>query len=325
MIKFESFGADDTARYREYYQKCAQMTADVSPVIILGWRLIGEVCDNAEVLRGYAEGLCWHCVNEVDNGQYWLTPVGDWEAVDWKRIFAEHVPAGTRFFFVPERLMQLWQEALGTQIEVEETRNYWDYIISAERLYDMSGHALKHFRNERNAFEKAYQYTVEDFSPAIFDELKEFHLRAQEDIISRTEEKKTADYFEGALPFVLDSWEEYKEAFQHLYGFVIKVDGKCVAYSINEQVSDSYAIGIFAAADYDYKGVNKLAYWVDAKRNLERGIKLENAMDDTGSLSLRNFKERLCPVEMLKKYRVTYLGSDESPKRPTGESPTDHE
>jgi len=310
MIKFESFGVDDTARYREYYQKCAQMTADLSPAMMLGWRLIDEAGGDEEVLRGYAEGLCWHCVNNVDMGLYWLAPVGDWEAADWNRIFAQHIPAGTRFFFVPERLLHLWQEALGNQIEAVENRDFWDYVISSERMHDMSGHAFKHFRNERNAFEKTYQYTVEDFSPAIFDELMEFHQRAQVDIVSRTEEKEMAECFEGALPFILDSWEEYKEAFQYLYGFVVKVDGKCVAYSINEQVSDTYAIGLFAAADYGYKGVNKLAYWIDGKRNLERGIQLENVMDDMGSLNLRNFKERLCPVKMLKKYDVTYHGAD---------------
>lgn len=309
MIKFESFGVDDTARYREYYLKCAQMTSDLSPVMMLGWRLISEADGDVEVLRGYAEGLCWHRVNDVEKGPFWLTPVGDWEAADWKRIFAQHVPEGTRFFFVPEHLLHLWQEALGDQIEAVENRDHWDYVISAKRMHDMSGHALKNFRNERNAFEKAYQYKVEDFSPAIFDELMEFHLRAQEDIISRTEEKDMADYFEGALPFVLNTWEENKEAFQYIYGFVVKVDGKCVAYIINEQVSDTYAIGIYAAADYDYKGVNKLSYWINGTRNLERGIQLINIMDDMGVPNLRYFKERLCPVEMLKKYYVTYHGA----------------
>ena len=79
MIKFESFGVNDTARYREYYQKCAQITSDLSPV----WRIIGEAGGDVEVLRGYAEGLCWHCLNDVDKGQYWLAPVGDWASKEF--------------------------------------------------------------------------------------------------------------------------------------------------------------------------------------------------------------------------------------------------
>ena len=311
MIKFEAFGPEDIAQYREYYKKCAQMSADLSPLIILGWRLVGEKTESSKVLRGYASDLCWHAVNDYYLGRdYWTAPAGDWEQADWEKIFAEHVPAGTKFSFVPERLVSLWQEALGQEIEAEEDRDHWDYILSSRRIHEMTGKQLKGFRNACNAFEKTYEYTVEDFSPAIFDELRAFHIKAQADILSRAQEKDSANFFEGALLFVLDSWEKNKEAFQKLYGFLLKVDGKCVAYAINEQITDSYAIGIFAAADYDYKGVNKFAYRIDAERNLARGIELENFMDDTGEPNLRYFKEHLAPVEMLKKCYVTYRGAD---------------
>ena len=302
MIRFDGFGIDDMERYAGYFRRCAQLPSDLSPLIILAWRLLSEESGEMEVMRGYAANLCWHRVAE-DGKVYWLAPVGDWDSVDWRKSFDEYVPAGTNFSVVPEHLVNLWREALGDDIEIEEDRDHWDYILSMEQLHEAAGKKYKHFRNERRAFEGNNDYTVEEFSPSVFDELREFHCRAQADIESRAEQKDTANFFESALLFILDSWKEYREAFSTLYGFLLKVNGKCVAYSINEQVTDSHAIGIFAAADYDYKGVNKFAYWLDAKRNLERGIESVNIID-VGEPSFRYVNEHLATAEMLKKFNV---------------------
>ena len=71
-------------------------------------------------------------------------------------------------------------------------------------------------------------------------------------------------------------------------------------------IDDIHSIGLFAKANYEFKGVNQFAYWYDAKINLERGVLTQNIMEDVGEENLRFFKERLVPLVMLKKYTVTY-------------------
>ena len=98
----------------------------------------------------------------------------------------------------------------------------------------------------------------------------------------------------------MEHWDELK----NLYGFVVRVDGKIVAYCLDEQIDKTYSIGLFAKANYDFKGANQFIYWYGAKIDSERGILTKNMMDDAGEENLRFFKEHLTS-DMLKKYFVT--------------------
>ena len=91
----------------------------------------------------------------------------------------------------------------------------------------------------------------------------------------------------------------------------MRVDGQIVTYSLDEQIDETYSIGLFAKANYEFKGANQFAYWHDAKINLERGILTQSIMADIGEENLRFFKEHLYPLVMLKEYIVTYDPSEE--------------
>ena len=88
---------------------------------------------------------------------------------------------------------------------------------------------------------------------------------------------------------------------------MIRVDGKIVAYFLDEQIDETHSIAPFAKTDYNFTGANQFAYWYEAKMSLERGILTENIMDDVGEENLRFFKEHLYPLVMLKKFIVTYV------------------
>lgn len=263
MIDFKDFGIEDNDRYLEYLSRCIQIPSNLSPLFLLGRR------DTFKFRRGYAADLCWH--KFTNNGaEYWTAPVGDWNEINWQKVFAKHVPADTVFDNVPEYLAKLWQRDLAENISVEENRDMWDYILHLDRMEKLEG-----------------EYEVEEITPKIFDELKAFHT-AQDD--------------DGAFRFAPEHWDELK----NLFGFVVRVNGQIVAYSIDEQIDDTTSIRLFAKADYNFKGANQFAYWYDAKMNLERGILTENIMNNVSEENLRFFKEHLCPPVMLKKFIVTY-------------------
>ena len=305
MIRFKGFDFDDTARYSEYLGKSIQIPSDLSPLKIFALRVITEEDDNMDILRGYEADLCWHKVL-VGDSEYWAAPMGDWDAVDWRDVFEKNVPAGTTFRLVPEYLANLWKKKLGGAVTITEDRDSWDYILSMDRLKDPESGTLEQFRRYRNVFQENYEYTIEEFSPDVFDELREFQTETEEDIESRISDSEAANFFENGLLFVLDSWDAFPEAFKSLYGFLIKVDDECVAYVINERIDASNVIGTFYGAKSEYEGINEFAYWLDAKRNSERGILTVNIMNDIGEPHLRDFKENLSPLVMLRKYTVTY-------------------
>ena len=305
MIRFKGFDFDDTARYSEYLGKSIQIPSDLSPLKIFALRVITEENDNMDVLRGYEADLCWHKVLFGDS-EYWAAPMGDWDAVDWRDVFEKHVPEGTTFRLVPEYLANLWKKKLGGAVTITEDRDSWDYILSMDRLKDPESGTLEQFRRYRNVFQENYEYTIEEFSPDVFDELREFQTETAEDIENRISDSEAANFFENGLLFVLDSWDAFPEAFKSLYGFLIKVDDECVAYVINERIDASNVIGTFYGAKSEYEGINEFAYWLDAKRNSERGILTVNIMNDIGEPHLRDFKENLSPLVMLRKYTVTY-------------------
>ena len=312
MIDFKNFGLEDNARYLEYVKRCIQIPSDSSPINLLGNK------HKYDVKRGYAADLCWHkfIYNDME---FWGVPAGDWDEIDWQKVFAEHVPEDTVFYFVPEYLVNLWQKQLGAAIDVEDDRNDWDYILYLDRMEKLEGKKFKIFRRDRNTFEKNYEYEVEELTPKIFDELRAFQIGAEENLKSRIDNVEFARDDNSNFLFALEHWDELK----NLFGFVVRVDGKIVAYSLDEQLDETHSIGLFAKADYGVKGVNKFAYWYDAKINLERGILTENIMDDVGEENLRFFKEHLYPLVMLKKFIVTYEPS-ESEKLPTIQTHENH-
>ena len=295
MINFQNFDIEDNKRYLEHLKCCIQIASNFSPVILLGTK------DKFKIQRGYAAGLCWH-KGIIFDEEFWGTPIGDWDEIDWKKVFKTHVPAGTVFYFVPEYLVKLWQRELGDSIEINSDRDDWDYILYLDRMEKLSGKKMKRIRNDRNSFEKNYNYTIEEITPEIFNDLWQFHVGAEKNLQDRVNNVDIAQDDSDNFLFALNHWDELK----NLFGFVIRVDGQIVAYSLDEIIDDSHSIGLFAKADYKFDGVNYFAYWYDAKFNLERGIVTENLMDDVGEENLRFFKEHLCPLVMLKKYVVTY-------------------
>ena len=294
MIEFQNFGTEDNDRYLSYLRRCAQIPSNLSPVITLGYR------KNLKILRGYGENLCWHRFF-IDDEEFWPAPVGDWDNVDWQDVFKKHVPPETVFFAVPEYLVEIWRRELGEKISVEDQRDNWDYLLDLNPLASLEGKQFKKFRNAKNAFEKNYKYEIEEITPKIFDELRAFQAVAEKNLQSRVENHRVeAQEDDENFLLALEHWDELK----NLYGFVVRVDGKIVAYFLDEQIDKTYSIGLFAKANYDFKGANQFIYWYGAKVSLERGILTTNIMDDAGEENLRFFKEHLTS-DMLKKYFVT--------------------
>ena len=302
MVEFHDISLDDKETYLKFLSQCKQIPSNASPVISLGYREIFQIkC-------ACSDNIFWSKMF-IDNQELWATPAGDWDKIDWKNVFEKNVPDNTIFAFIPEYLVNLWQNQIGENIFVEEQRDYWDYILSTKEIFEMQGGKFKKFRRLKNFFEENYKFEIEEITPKIFDELLEFQNYAEKDVQERVENHLIdAQEDDNNFKLALEIWDKFSEK---LFGFVIRVENKIVAYSVDEILNKNFLIGLFAKADYNFKGANQFAYWYDAKISLERGINFTNIMDDAGEENLRFFKEHLNPCEMLKKFMVIYNPSEE--------------
>lgn len=294
MINFQDFGIEDNEKYLSYLRRCVQIPADASPLNILSLK------QKNNIQRGYTENLVWHKFN-FEGEEFFGSPLGDWDAVDWQKTFSENVEPGTIFQFVPEYLLKIWQKNFGDSLEIEEDRDYWDYILDLEKMLKIEGPKFQAFRRLKRYFENNFTYEVEEITPKIFDELLSFQSYAEKDLQERTGNEYFAENDDLNFKFALENWEKF-----NLFGFVVRVEGKIIAYFLNEEIDEKNIIAPFAKADYNFKGANQFSYWYNTKITLERGFLEENFTDDVGEKSLRYFKEHLYPKYMLKKYVVIY-------------------
>ena len=290
---YRDFDETDNEHYLQYCQNCIQMASELTPYSLLALR--GEPY---HVRRAYSYGLCFH-QGVLGDVLYYGCPVGEWDTADWREIFAREFPSGSRFFFIPELLMKKWVRIFGDAIEVEESRDDWDYIWYTKRMSEAKGGALKSYRHSANRFLKRYHCVEERLTPGLFDEIKRFHRAQTGSLLKNSSADEWIDLDSATFRTALDYWDA-----SHLYGTVFRVEGEIAGVLINEIIDENNAVGIYQRQDRKYSGITEYMYISDCRYLMEQGYLLYNVMSDVGSEGLRNAKMRSAPLVMLKKYSI---------------------
>lgn len=293
-MEFKYFDEKDNERYREHYLKCLQMTADMTPFNLLSLR--GEP---AYIKRAYKYDMCFH-QGDYEERKINFCPVGEWDTADWKKIFAEEFPTGTYFWGIPELLMKQWVSIFGDAIEVEESRDDWDYVWYTKRMSEAEGSLLKSYRKNRNKFQNHYQCVEEPMTPDNFDEVREFHKQQIELLRERTSSANMVDFDDGTFETVLSCWDD-----RYLYGTVYRIDGEIAGVLINEIIDENNVVGLYQKQDRKFTGITEYIYISDCKHLIDNGFMVFNVMSDAGSEGLREAKLRSNPLVLLKKYNIT--------------------
>ena len=294
-MEYRGFDATDNANYRSYYQSCLQMTADMTPFNLLSLR--GEP---AYVERAYGYGLCFHQGTLGEGKTVHFCPVGDWDTADWKGIFASEFPAGTYFWGIPELLMKKWRDLFGDRLEIEESRDDWDYIWYTKRMVELQGSKFKSMRGARNRFMKTYQCSEEPLTPEHFDEIRDFHRQQTELLLERTTAGDMVEFDDDTFETALDNWDA-----QYLYGTIFRVEGAVAGVLINEILDENMVVGLYQKQDRSYNGITEYIYVSDCQYLMDRGYVVINVMSDVGSEGLRVAKMHTNPLVLLKKYNIT--------------------
>lgn len=190
-----------------------------------------------------------------------------------------------------ETLKTRWPSA-----DVEENRDWFDYLYESKSIVDFAGKKYAHQRNHIHRFERdCPDWTFERMGAEHVEEVRAFF---QELIEQRSKEGDTAREEEEKVFEVLDHFKEYG-----FLGGILRVQGKIVGLSMGEIVRDTLFVHI-EKANTELSGVYQKLVQCFAREFVDEGVHFINREEDVGDPGLRKSKMSYRPLKLLEKYTV---------------------
>lgn len=283
-------GLSKQTAYRAVLATCPQVASDYSFLNLWGW------AEAYGLEWAWEQNLVW-IRQTIPDTLYW-GPVGPWDRIDWRSLFAASIPPGSRFNRVPEALLTLWQ-AQSLTISIAEAREHWDYLYSTEDLTALKGNRYHKKKNLLNQFLKKYPHRYVPFDPS----LATAALSLQTDWCEwrDCESSATLEAENRVIQKTLTHWEKI----EGLLGGGILAESRLIAYTIAEPISSETVVIHFEKADSDvvgaYQAINQM--FVSSLPETITWVNREQDLDDPG---LRKAKLSYHPVNFLKKFTVVF-------------------
>lgn len=232
---------------------------------------------------------------ESDGQLYYMMPIGPMpvkEAID--KMIADAKANGIPFQMkgISLRMWDIIQKEMPGQFEYIHERNNDEYIYLSEKLISLSGKKLQSKRNHINRF-KADNPDWEYFPITSQNELEECAkmLDEWENIKEDTDKSLRYDYI--ATKLMLENFD-----YLHLKGGAIRVNGKIIAFTIGEPLTeDSFVVHVekaFGEINGAYTIINQQFIQHEASQ-----FKYINREEDMGIESLRKAKLSYQPEILL--------------------------
>jgi uncharacterized protein len=202
---------------------------------------------------------------------------------------------------VPEETAKL---ADVSEFNIEEDRDYFDYVFATEDLMELQGGEYKskrHLVNQFTSQHEGYEIKQKQLTPDVKMEVLKF---------MSAENRKRAAL--GYTPFV-----EYEmAALEHFFLLphnpklivsMLYVQDELIGFTVDEIVFKHYALSHFFKVNTDYRGAYDTLNTNTAKFLNESGVAYWNWVEDLGLDGLRQAKLSYRPSHFLKKYRITRI------------------
>ena len=181
--------------------------------------------------------------------------------------------------------------------EINNLREWSDYIYKAEQFYNYSGKKLSGQRNHVNKFKKSYSnYSFKPIKKENLKDIKLFLERYnQNKVFSVWSEKEDSQK-------TLDLIENIENLGQ--VGGYLEVEGKIIGVSVGEVIKDTLIVHVEKALT-EYQGVYPMLASEFAKAYAVDGVKYINREEDCGDVGLRISKLQYRPCEIKQKNIVS--------------------
>ena len=194
-----------------------------------------------------------------------------------------------------------------TSLNVEEDNDSFDYVYKVSRLADPLGNKLKEKRHLANRFPREYPNAKFE-SRALNDSVMQGRIVS---VVRRWENRKkyqnkayNLEHEERAIHRLLTNARTLgREGTLILSG--VFLNEEMLGFSVDEVVSDNYAISHLIKADNSYKGIYEFINERVAEHLAANNVKFWNWQQDLGIKGLRDTKKSYGPVHFLKKYSVS--------------------
>ncbi|MBQ3404404.1 MAG: DUF2156 domain-containing protein [Oscillospiraceae bacterium] len=186
------------------------------------------------------------------------------------------------------------------KFEIETTRDYFDYIYSAESLATLSGRKLHSKRNHINSFLSTYA----DWS---FEALTSDNIENCKEVLGTWQKAHRDDksiwHENAAIHRAFNAFNELG-----LMGGILKIEGEPVAFTIGEMINSDTLCVHFEKALSDVNGAFPMVNreFVRMVMELRPELKHVNREDDMGDEGLRQAKESYHPEYLLEKYTLKW-------------------
>ncbi len=201
------------------------------------------------------------------------------------------------FALMTEEQGKMLCEVFPGEFEIVSDENNADYVYLTDDLINLKGKKYQQKRNHLNAFLKNYEYSYERLSMDNLDEIKELFYKWHS-----LQTNHDVGLSDKATMRFLDNMDKLG-----VIAAGIRVDGKLVAFSAGEAITDDMAHVPMEFADINYRGAFNLINREFCK-NEWKDYKYINREEDMGVPGMRYAKRAYNPVKMTEKYRTIYKG-----------------
>ncbi len=203
-----------------------------------------------------------------------------------------------RMHLVQEQEFALLEQWYPGRFSVAYDRDAADYIYEAKDLLTLAGKRFHGKRNHISNFKKNYpDWSYEAITEENLEECRQMALEWKKEHICQHDEEKAAE-----LCVTLNALRYFKEL--ELKGGLLRAEGKIVAFTIGEPLSDDTFVVHIEKAFSRYQGAYPM---INQQFLLQEatGFRYVNREEDTGSQGLRKAKLSYHPVFLINKGMVT--------------------
>ena len=205
-----------------------------------------------------------------------------------KNIIEENVPI---HYFT-----EYWYEKLKDDFNLQEKRDYEDYIYSYESLSTLKGRHYAKKKNRVANFRKNYEYTYESISKDNIGEVIDFQEKWY-----KLHSEFGGEILKNENEGIMQLLKNYDSL--DIKGGFLKVNNQIIAYSLGEALNDKIVLVHTEKALIDYIGSYQAINMIYLQEEWQ-GYELVNREDDFGDEGLREAKMSYKPLYLLKKYSI---------------------
>ena len=294
MSNFKELTWQEKDFYMQYYKKSPVHYAEYSFLNLWAWRHAYPI----EIAQS-DENLCWLKSGGPLPGIF--GPVGDWNAVtNWDEVL-KNFKSGDVVYDVPEQVKNILSDR--ENLRFNEDRDQHEYVYSVKNLMELKGKLFAHKRNRVRAFLDGYEWDYYEMAPNYFDEVMDFQerWRVHRDATMNEEEAASLYNEDVAIRSVLEKWNDF-----NLFGGILKVDEKIIAYTIAVELDEKNIDVMFEKAFPEYVGSYQAINYMFIKNQAAK-YEYANREEDMGEPGLREAKLSYNPSIMLKKFIMEIL------------------